>query len=166
MPRLTITEIAAHVGVHKSTVSRQAKRHGLVGADGKVDLDQYVALRDTSLDPALQTTGEAQSAAAATGNSAFAEERRRKMAADAELAEIELGKAKGELLDAGMIEAEQEDVARIVRDRILLVPREVAADCAKLGDDVAIEATITMALRRALDEISRRFAEDAVGRAT
>lgn len=165
MPRLTITEIAAHVGVHKSTVSRQVKRHGLAGADGKVDLDQYTALRDTSLDPALQTTGDPQAAGAALGRGVLADERRRKMAADAELAEIELGKAKGELLDAGRIAAEQEDLARIIRDRILLVPREVAADCAKLGDDVAIEATITMALRRALDELSRRFADDAVGRA-
>lgn len=165
MPRLTITEVAAHIGVHKSTVSRQAKRHGLVGADGKVDLDQYTALRETSLDPALQTTGEPQTPAAALGRGVLADERRRKMAADAELAEIELGKAKGELLDAGRIAAEQEDLARIIRDRILLVPREVAADCARLGDDVAIEATITMALRRALDELSRRFAEDAVGRA-
>ena len=56
MPRLTLTDVAAAVGVHKSTVSRQARRANIVGADGKVDLDEYRALRE-GLDPGLQTTG-------------------------------------------------------------------------------------------------------------
>lgn len=164
MPRLTVTEIAAHVGVHKSTVSRQSRKAGLVGADGLVDLDQYQAMRDTGLDPALQTTGEALTAGTES-KGALAAERLRKMAADAELAEIDLGRQKGQLLEASRVEAEQEDLARRIRDRVLLVPREVAADCAKLGDDIAIEATITLALKRAMEGLSKELTEDAVGRA-
>lgn len=162
MPRLTITEVAAHVGVHKSTVSRQVAAHGLKGADGRVDLEQYLALRAGGLDPALQTTG----AAAVGGGDAeggLAAERLRKMAADAQLAELALARQKGDVLDAGQVEAEQEHIARLVRDRILQVPREIAADCARLSDEIAIEATITLALRRALDGLTQELTADAAG---
>jgi DNA-binding MurR/RpiR family transcriptional regulator len=164
MPRLTITEIAGHVGVHKSTVSRQVAAHGLKGADGKVDLDQYQALRAGGLDPVLQTSG----AAAIGGGDAeggLAAERLRKMAADAQLAELALARQKAELLDAAQVEAAQEDMARQLRDRILQVPREVAGDCARLSDEIAIEASMTMALRRALDGLTKEFNADAAGRA-
>lgn len=166
MPRLTITEIAQHCGVHKSTVSRQARAHGLVGADGKVDLEQYQALRAGGLDPALQTTGPG-AAVVASGDpeTGLAAERLRKMAADAQLAELELGRQKGRLLDADRVRAEQEDIASRLRERIMQVPREVAADCAKLGDEIGIEATIAQALRRALDGLAKELNEDAVGRA-
>ena len=153
MPRLSVTEIAAHAGVHKSTVSRQVRQHGLVGADGKVDLDSYLALRKSGLDPLLQTTGNA-GLSQGDAESGLAAERLRKMAADAQLAELELGRQQGKLLEAARVEAEQEDMARKLRDRLLQIPQEVAADCARLGDEIAIQATITQALRRALDGLA------------
>lgn len=164
MPRLTITEIAGHVGVHKSTVSRQVAAHGLKGADNKVDLEQYLALRARGLDPALQTTGSV-AIGGGDAETGLAAERLRKMAADAQLAELALARQKGEVLDAGQVEAQHEDLARQVRDRILQVPREVAADCARLSDEIAIEASMTMALRRALDGLSKEFTADAGGAA-
>jgi hypothetical protein len=156
MPRLSVTQIAAHAGVHKSTVSRQVRQHGLVGADGKIDLDAYLALRESGLDPLLQTTGRA---AQPTGDaeSGLAAERLRKMAADAQLAELELGRQQGKLLEAGRVEAEHEDLTRKLRDRLLQIPQEVAADCARLGDEIAIQATITQALRRALDGLANEL---------
>ena len=78
--RMTVTEIAAHVGVHKSTVSRQARAHNLVGADGRIDLSAYQALRANGLDPVMQTSGPAV-AASADAESGLAAERLRKMAA-------------------------------------------------------------------------------------
>ena len=64
------------------------------------------------------------------------------------------------------VEAEQEDIARRVRDRIMQVPREVAADCARLSDEIAIEATMTLALRRVMDGLAQELLSDAgVGRA-
>lgn len=157
--RMTVTEIASHVGVHKSTVSRQARAHNLVGADGKIDLAAYQALRANGLDPVMQTSGPAM-AAAGDAESGLAAERLRKMAADAQLAELELGRQQGKLLDAARVEAEQEDIARRLRDRLLQVPREVAADCARLGEETAIEATITQAIRRALDGLSAKLKAD------
>lgn len=162
MPRLTITEVAGRVGVHKSTVSRQVAAHGLKGQDGRVDLDQYLALRAGGLDPALQTTGAAP-IGGGDAEGGLAAERLRKMAADAQLAELALARQKGEVLDALQVEAEHEDIARRVRDRILQVPREVAADCARLSDEIAIEASMTMALRRALDGLTQELTADAAG---
>lgn len=164
MPRLTITEIAAHVGVHKSTVSRQVAAHGLKGADGKVDLDQYQALRAGGLDPVMQTSGSA-AIGGGDAETGLAAERLRKMAADAQLAELALARQKAELLDGREVESQQEDMARQVRDRILQVPREIAGDCARLSDEIAIEASMTLALRRALEGLTRELTSDAAGRA-
>lgn len=162
MRRLTITEIAGHVGVHKSTVSRQVAAHGLKGADGRVDLDKYLALRAGGLDPALQTTGTA-AIGGGDAETGLAAERLRKMAADAQLAELTLARQKGEVLDAQQVEAQQEDIARRVRDRIQQVPREIAADCARLSDEIAIEATMALALRRALNGLTEELTADAAG---
>jgi predicted transcriptional regulator len=164
MPRLTITEIAAHVGVHKSTVSRQVASHGLRGADGRVDLEQYQALRAGGLDPVMQTSGSA-AIGGGDAETGLAAERLRKMAADAQLAELALARQKAELLDGREVESQQEDMARQVRDRILQVPREIAGDCARLSDEIAIEASMTLALRRALDGLTRELTSDAAGRA-
>lgn len=165
MARMTISEIAAHVGVHKSTVSRQVRKAGIVGADGKVDLEQYQALREQGIDPMLQTTGRAAGGGGEPEDGSFAAERRRKMAADATLAELELGRQRGDLVPAAAAEATQEDIARRLRDRILQVPREIAADCAKLGEERAIEATVTAALKRAMDDFAQELQTNALGRA-
>lgn len=163
--RMTVTEIAAHVGVHKSTVSRQARAHSLVGADGKIDLAQYQALRASGLDPVMQTSGPAAMPAGGA-ESGLAAERLRKIAADAQLAELELGRQQKKLLEAARVEAEHEDLTRKLRDRLLQIPQEVAADCARLGDEIAIQATITQALRRALDGLANELsAADVPGAA-
>ena len=161
MPRLSVTDIAKHAGVHKSTVSRQVAALGLRGADGKVDLDAYLTLRESGLDPLLQTTGRA---AQPTGDAetGLAAQRERKMAADAELAELELGRQKGKLLEADRVEAVQEDLTRKLRDRLLQVPQEVAADCARLGDEIAIQKTLTQAIRRALDGLAEEMSKEDV----
>lgn len=168
MPRLTITQIAARVGVHKSTVSRQARAHGLVGADNLVDLGEYETLRAGGLDPLLQTTGRA--AAQPRGDSAepsdLVAERTRKMAADAEAAEISLRRMKGELLDRGAVVAAVEDFGRRLRDRVLAVPRAKANDCAMAGDEMAIEGILNMALRTAFEDTRLELMHDAGGRGT
>lgn len=156
MPRLNVTGIASACGVHKSTVSRQVRAAGLVGADGLVDLDEYRALRG-GLDPALQTTGKAapRAAPAAFDPDApvLAAERARKMAADAQLAELALAKQRGEVLDRDEVTRAQEDLARTLRARLLMIPDQVAHELALLPDESAIRAHLTLALDRALTEM-------------
>jgi phage terminase Nu1 subunit (DNA packaging protein) len=104
----------------------------------------------------MQTSGPA-AMPAGDAESGLAAERLRKMAADAQLAELELGRQQKKLLEAARVEAEHEDLTRKLRDRLLQIPQEVAADCARLGDEIAIQATITQALRRALDGLANEL---------
>lgn len=154
MPRMTITAIAAAVGVHKSTVSRQARAASLVGADGLVEYDDYVALRSTALDPALQTSGSGPVPAKrqSAEPSALAGERAGKIAADRRLAELELARKLSQVVEVAGVDRAQEDMARQLRDRILRVPRAIAGELALLPDEAAIAAHLTMALERAIAE--------------
>jgi hypothetical protein len=154
---MTITAIAAAVGVHKSTVSRQARNWKLVGDDGLVELDEYQRLRSAAVDPALQTSGPGAAAAAAPPGEpkempALAAGRTRKVSADAELAELELARRKEQLLDREQAERAAEDLARRLRDRILMVPRAIARELVLLPDEGAVAGHLTLALERALSE--------------
>lgn len=169
MPRLTITEIASRVGVHKSTVSRQARARGLVGEDGKVDLDEYQALRQTDLDPALQTTGTARPISLVVDPNApqLAVERARKLAADAERSEIELKARKGELVSAAEVAASEEDVWRTVRDKFMAAPREWADTLLEVTEPAVMEARLRRLFNAKLRDIAEtleRDEDDAAGR--
>jgi transposase-like protein len=151
MPRLTITEVARRCGVHKSTVSRQARAHGLVGEDGLVDLDDYERLRAGGLDPLLQTTGRAAARPTNEEPSDLVAERTRKMAADAAAAEINLARLRGELVELRTVQSAVEDLGRRLRERVMNVARDKAAECAMAGDELAIEGILTLALRSAFE---------------
>jgi AcrR family transcriptional regulator len=157
MPRLSITDIAARVGVHKSTVSRQARAHGLVGADGKVDLADYQKLRDTSLDPGLQTSSGASGGLlpADLDGPVLAAERALKLAADRERAQIELAARKGELVPAADVASAEEDVWRTVRDKLMGAPRAWADQLLDVSEPAVMEAR----LRRSFNALLREIAE-------
>lgn len=156
MPRLSITDIAARVGVHKSTVSRQARANGLVGPDGKVDLAEYQRLRDTSLDPGLQTgaTPVGQLPVDLDGP-VLAAERALKLAADRERAQIELAARKGELVPAADVASAEEDVWRTVRDKLMGAPRAWADQLLEVTEPAVMEAR----LRRSFNALLREIAE-------
>lgn len=158
MPRLQMTEIAARLGVHKSTVSRQARRWGLVGEDGLVSLEAYQARRAADVDPALQTSGPGAAAAAeapapaparAEGPS-FRAERARKEAAQAALAEIELARKRGALIERAAVAATLGPLLRRLRDDLVAVPREYVLDPAQAAQ---CENAIVGLLERVSTEI-------------
>lgn len=162
MPRLTITEIASAVGVHKSTVSRQARARNLVGEDGKVDLAEYQSLRQTDLDPALQTTGTARPRALVIDPDApqITVERARKLAADAERSEIELKARKGELVSAANVASVEEDVWRTVRDKLMGSPRAWADGLLEVTEPAVMEARLRRLFNAALREIAETLERD------
>jgi AcrR family transcriptional regulator len=165
MPRLSITDVAARVGVHKSTVSRQARAHGLVGEDGKVDLAQYQLLRETRLDPALQTTGSAPIPATVEGE--IAAERALKLAADRERAQIELATRKGELVSAADVASVEEDTWRTVRDKFMGAPRAWADALLDVSEPAVMEARLRRLFNATLREIAdtlEREDDHAAGR--
>jgi hypothetical protein len=144
---MTITDLAAHVGVHKSTVSRQVAAAGLRGADGKVDVDAYQALREGGLDPALQTAG---AAAAAPDDVGVPAQRARKMAADAEMAELELARMRGELVPRALVAEVLGPLLTKLRDDLVGIPGDVLDDP---GLAAKCSAAIAEKLRRVSDDV-------------
>jgi hypothetical protein len=168
MPRMNMAAIAATVGVHKSTVSRQCRAAGLVGADGLVDLEQYRTLRAGALDPALQTTGTAAARAPALIDPdapVLAAERARKMAADAQLAELELQRKRGELLQRDLVASRAQAVFERALARLSEALPACAVPLATMTDQAAIADLLSAELRRALAGVHQEFMEDVARRA-
>lgn len=160
MPRFRPAEIARRAGVNKSTVSRQLREWPhLLDTGGTVDLDEYLAARAGSLDPLLQP-----SSPSGTGEpSELTRERTRKLAAEAERAEIELRQRKGELIALADIEAALNDAFQEVRNRLLYIPRDHAAELHRLPDEVALEARLTDLMVQAMGKIAFDFAPAGPG---
>jgi len=170
MPRMTITATAGEVGVHKSTVSRQCRAAGLVGADGLVEIEDYRRLRAGGLDPALQTTGrqanrQAPAAAFDPDAPVLAAERARKMAADAQLAELELLRKRGESLPRDLVAGRAQAVYE--RANALLADELAGASVAlaQMTDPAAIADLLAATHRRAMARVHTEFMEDVARRA-
>lgn len=82
--------------------------------------------------------------------SSYAANRARREAANARIAELELDELNGELVRRDVVEREIADQIGGLREAIMMVPREIAGQCALLGDERKIEAAITAALKRVL----------------
>ena len=87
----------------------------------------------------------------------------RKMAADADLAELRVDVERGRLVDARQVADQWHRALRVVRDRVLAIPARVAADLAAMGDAtqvrMALDAELRIALSAAADEIAGTPAE-------
>jgi DNA-binding MurR/RpiR family transcriptional regulator len=163
MPRLSITDVAARAGVHKSTVSRQARGAGLVGPDGKVDLEEYLALRRTGLDPSLQPMGKASAPMVADGPN-YNAERAKREAAEAALAEMKLAQRRGELVAVQAVEQAAASAFGRAMARFGEVWPEIAIDLAMMTDPAAIAQRLTDEQRRVMAALNTEFLEDAARR--
>ena len=160
MSRLRPAEIARRAGVHRSTVSRQLRLWPhLLDEAGTVDLDEYLAARASELDPALQSRGPAAVLGSARPN--LIRDRARKMAAEAELAEIEIDVRRGQLIDRQAAARAVEDAFRRLRDRILAAARDVVPHLARITDERDIESRLRVAIGDALAAIHVEFRDDA-----
>lgn len=85
---------------------------------------------------------------------AYNDARARREGVAAELAEIELAKARGETVSRQVVEREWFKLARLVRDAVLAVPDNVSRRVAALEDPRACRAAITAALEDALRNLA------------
>ena len=146
--------------MHRSTVSRQLRLWPhLLDEAGTVDLDEYLAARASGLDPALQTRGPA--AAQGSEPSELVRERTRKMAAEAELAELDLAARRGELINREAAARAVEDAFRRLRNRILAAARDVVPDLARDADERNMARRLVGALGDALAALHVEFLADA-----
>lgn len=143
--RLTVTDIAERVGVHKSTVSRQVRAWGLVGDDGLVDVAAYLARRDDTLNPAQQ-----RKPAATPRAEGYSSASAREKAAKAELAEMQVQERRGELVPRAAIEATYGPLTRQLRDDLIAIPRDTVLDPVHATDT---ENAIIAALARFSDRV-------------
>ena len=82
------------------------------------------------------------------------EARRRKVTAEAELAELELEKERGEVVDIAETEKAWTDVLMNVRAKMLSMPTTLAAQIAVETDQKIIKELLTTSVENALQELS------------
>lgn len=85
--------------------------------------------------------------------------RARRERAEASIAEIELAKLSGNLLDRATVEREAFTAARTVRDRLMNLPTKVAPLLASISDAFELERRLRESIRRALDECQEAVAD-------
>jgi len=78
----------------------------------------------------------------------------------AQLAEIELHKAKGSLVVMKAVETGAYNAGRLLRDQLLGMPPQLAPELAAMTDPWEIEKHLTAALRRSLEDAERLSSAD------
>ena len=80
----------------------------------------------------------------------------------AQLAEIELHKAKGSLVSVTAVTTGAYNAGRMLRDQLLGMPPQLAPELASMTDPWEIEKHLTAAIRRSLEDAERMSSADLV----
>lgn len=148
----TPAEAAPVVGVHRTTVMRQARAWGMLRADGRLNLSHYQARRERELNPLMVREAAPATAAAAPDNSvasAAAELKQRQAA----LLQLRLDRESGRQLDAGEVQSAVGEAGGLLRSLLGALPARLAVELARESDPDAIERR----LAGAHDQILRDF---------
>ena len=94
----------------------------------------------------------------------YAEARARREDAEASLAEMEVKRTEGNLVERQTVESAVFDAFRALRDRVMAAPRRCAPTVAPLSDLREIEAVIADELRRSFDAFEQHAAEQLASR--
>jgi hypothetical protein len=150
-------------GVSRQAISKQVGNGCLSAAilpDGTIDPRQAALILGDPPATVRAAKATTRRSEADDDDASFAAARRRREHANAALAELELAEARRRLVDLDAAGRSFEERTRRLRDRLLLVARDVAPDLVRLTDEHAIAARITQALKVALIEA----ADDATRR--
>jgi phage terminase Nu1 subunit (DNA packaging protein) len=83
------------------------------------------------------------------------EARRRKLAAEAALSELDLSKARGELVSLEDVSTVWLEITTAARSQLLALPSKMAAIVAPLSDPAEIRTLLEAEIEEALEELSR-----------
>lgn len=173
MQALRKSEFAAYKGWSKAYVSKLAKQDRLVlTADGKVDVAATEALLQQTADPSktgvaarheqdrIERNVRSQVAPDAPSENVvglpdFQKARAHREYYLGQLAEAEFRKVQGSLVEKAAVEQAAFNAARLLRDLLLGLPRQVAPELVTLTDSWEIERRLTAALRRVLEDAER-----------
>lgn len=184
MTSLTRTEFAESRGWSRQYVSKLAKQGRLVlTADGKVDVDATNALLANSADPSKagvaarhererlqrdvhsQVSPQAEYLPASSPTVAgvlpdFQKARAHREYYLGQLAEAEFRKVQGSLVEKAAVEQAAFNAARLLRDLLLGLPKQLSAELAAINDPWELERRLTAGLRRVLEDAQRLSAAD------
>ena len=142
-------EIARMFDVSENTL-RAWRRAGCPVASEKgrsVLMDPAAVLRWREIEIAAAAKGD-------IGRMDMDEARRRKLAAEAALAEIELARAKGEVVSVDLVAEEVGAALSALRSRLLAIPPAVSPSIELVEGTAAVREVLDAAIHEALDEIS------------
>ena len=109
---------------------------------------------DTDGIPAESYEGEAPAEPAGNGHTSFAKFRSAREAYQAKLAQLDYEERAGKLVKKEEVEREAYDAARLIRDRFLAVPQEIAGTLVGMTDEKEIIQYLRGKIRDALMEAS------------
>lgn len=144
--RMTVAEFARHRSVSVGTVGK-AVTSGRVekGPDGKIDVAKADAYWH-----ALTKAGSGRGADEQAGPPELAAARLRRELANADLAELKAGEIRGELVSTAIVQATWHAAARVLRERLLALPAQIAPLLTGNLKDHDIRRILDTAIRQAL----------------
>lgn len=157
------------VGLTRTEYAQHRKRYGLGGHTLKsirqaIDRGACPTLPDGSIDPMAadkawrawhvnNVTAPAEDAVATRGPD-YAEERARREAAMASLAELKLAQARADSVDARTAARDWYAASRTARDLLLGIPTSCAAELASMTDAHAVEMLLITRITVALESLA------------
>lgn len=180
---LSRSEFASAQGWSPSYVTKLGKQGRLIlDADGKrVDVAATLAGLKRTEDPGKEAVRQrhadgrtekhvgSHTRADAPGDEAppssaadpkYWDNKARREGALAELAELELAKKRGELVDRIRVESAAYAIGRMLRDAVLGLPTQLAPELVTLTDAFALESRLRAALRQVFEDTSKLTHDD------
>lgn len=158
----TKAEYATHRGCSRAYVSKLIKQGRLAEpalmADGRINF----VLADQMIGAAIEE--EPAAATAQQAGPSYAEQRARREAAEAELAEMKLGTLRGEYVRRSAVRIAAEQVFSRALARLAERWPDVSIELAKMTDPAAIAERLAEEQRAAMGAINQEFLEDAARR--
>jgi phage terminase Nu1 subunit (DNA packaging protein) len=170
---VTRSQLAAHMDCAKSYVTKLGNQGRLVLApDGRIELEPTLALiKSTTGAPeraldAVMAAGEgaAQSkaeqgrqAAPATPEPTYIDWKERKEKAQAEMAEMEVAKMRGQLLEYDAVRLLASSAATTLRTRLEMLPDQLAPVLAATSDEQQVRARLAVEIEGALADLAHEL---------
>lgn len=159
---LNLTEASAMSGVHRNTFMAWVRR-GLPyiqkanrnrGVDWQFDSACVIEWREEQA--ALNAVGDITALD-------IDEARRRKVSAEAAICELNLSKARGDVISLAEVSVVWLDIVSAARSRLLSIPAKMAAILSPKSDPMEIRGLLEAEIEESLDELSRFEQGDVAG---
>lgn len=168
MATVSQAEFAAAIGKSRQYVHKLVKAGKLpVADDGNLDPDICKAVLAQMRDPARTLAAQNKGLAAllddepddAVPATTYNQAALIHKLAQGQMMQLQLRKEAGELVEKAEVEREGFDCSRIVRDRMMALPQEVAGELVGMTDEAQIRLYLKNKIRDALMEASANVSE-------